>query len=548
MQLTPERLQRTTVDIVAELARDPGFAGELARARRLFFGGEPDYAPVGEARDAAEGRFSEWFVLERESEHLGAVPVDAVAGLTREVREALRDSVCGLFVVESQGQERRVRDGLTDEVQTLETAASLQLGDVVVGRLYPCGVDTLSPSPVSAILRDGGAVVAALQRDLERAGLDRRLTQAELEAVLFRSASEVAVTQARRLPPERLEARLDSLLREGGDQTHSSAEISAALEAATQGPGPVMGPILEELAFDTGVDLDAVREVMLQIWNEHRLRAGESAAQQPPAAPAPLRAPERAHKGPGLGATIAERIERGLAAHEDIEALFADVEGMLGDDEDDEESDDAEPLGDSEGDLDPLIQEYLWEEKLDAQSDVARTLAAFLAQQQAQPVPGVYLESIPSRDLTAFLLRTYLAAAPAQRPQAVRDQFAALRAFYDWAAQTQCYDLAEPLAECSATMLDPLDRLQRASLALSTSDKPRAGLQPKVLRVLQIDGGEVEVVGAGVDSLWLDVPEAAVDLRNEDLILAALSRDGHGGARIEGYAVVVPSGVAALLE
>lgn len=548
MQLTPERLHRTTADLVAELERDQGFAGELARARRQFFGGEPDYAPSGEARDAAEGRFSEWFVLERESEHLGAVPVDAVAGLTRDVREALRDSVCGLFVVESQGHERRVRDALTDEVHTLETAASLQLGDVVVGRLYPCGVDTLSPSPVSAILRDGGAVVDALQRDLERAGLDRRLSQAELEAVLFRSASEIATTQSRRMPPERLEARLDSLLREGGDQTHSAAEISAALEGASQGPGPVMGQILEELAFDTGVDLDAVREVMLQIWNEHRLRAGESAAQQPASAPTPLRTPERAHKGPGLGASIAERIERGLAAHEDIEALFADVEGMLGDDDDEDDGEDNEPLGDSEGDLDPLIQEYLWEEKLDAQSGAARTLAAFLAQQQAQSVPGVYLETIPARDLIAFLLRTYLAAAPAQRPQAVREQFAALRAFYDWATQTQCYDLAEPLAECSATIIDPLDRLQRASLALSTSDRPSPGLQPKVLRVLQIDGGEVEVVGAGVDSLWLDVPEAAIDLRTEDLILAALRGDNHGSAKIEGYAVVVPAGAAALLE
>jgi hypothetical protein len=439
---------------------------------------------------------------------------------------------------------------LTGEILSIETEAALAIGDVVVGRLYPCNPDALAPSPVTAILRQGVEVVAALQRDLSRAGIDRRLTQAELEAVLFRNAGELAATQARRMPPERLEARLDSLLREGGDRSHSAADISEALEAATDGPGPVVGPILEELAFDTAVDLDATREVMLQIWNEHRLRAGDAAAPPPPPVPEPVPAARRKEVIPddaGLGAAIAARIESGLANHEDIEALFADVEGMLGDEDEGDEESDGEPSGEPEGDLEALIQEYLWERQLDGQAPAARILATFAGQQNSQPVPGVYLEMIPARDLIAFLLRSYLAAPPRQRSASVREQFEALREFYEWAEQTQCYDLAPVLAEARATLIEPLERLQRASLALSTSEQPRRDLVPKVLRIGRVDGGEVEVVGGGVESLWLDVPEAAPDLRVDDLILAALARDARG-TRIEGFAVVVPSGAAALLE
>lgn len=564
MDLAAERLHRTTVDIVAELTRDQGFAGEVLRAQREFFAGSPDYVPEGPAHDVAHGRFCEWFVLERESEHLGAVPVEAVGGLPRPVREALRASVCGLFLVEASEPAVRVRDVATDETLELQTDAALATGDVVVGRAYPGEVDALVPSPAAAILRQGQAVAAALQRDLQRAAITRRLTQAELEALLFRNVGKVATTQARRVPPERLEARLDSLLRAGGDTSCSAAEISQALDAAVEGPGGVMGPLLEALAFDTDVDLDAVRTTLLELWNEHRLRAqarafgtqvdsqvdpavefadgGDpiEAARQPPAAP-PLEA-----ETPGLGATIAERIERGLANREDIEALFADVEGMLGDDDEgDDDGDDA--AGTAQGDLDALVQEYLWERQLAPESDPARALEEFVAHQTQLPVPGVYLEAIPARELVSFLLRAYLTAAAPGRAAQVRVRFAALVDFYAWAEETQVYELAAALDACEQMVIEPLDRLHRASLALSrdaAGDAPR----PRVLRVQQVEGGEIEVVGSDTEPTWIDAPEAAVDLRADDLMLAALVSNGRGGLRVVGPAVVLPAAAADLLE
>ncbi|HLU37923.1 MAG TPA: hypothetical protein VK081_00970, partial [Planctomycetota bacterium] len=180
MSFAPERLHQTVLAIAGELRHDPGLAAEMLRAERQFFGGLPDYAPEGPARASAQARFAEWFVLERESEHLGAVPIEAFGGISEPVRDALRATACGLFLVESVEPELRVRDVLRGEAFELETDATLRVGDVVVGRVYPGATDAVAPSPAAAILRDGGAVVAALQRDLRRAGIERQLTQAEI--------------------------------------------------------------------------------------------------------------------------------------------------------------------------------------------------------------------------------------------------------------------------------------------------------------------------------------------------------------------------------
>lgn len=550
IDLGPERLHRTTVDLVAELDRDPGMHGEVLRAQRQFFAGAPDYLPQGEAHAAAHGRFCEWFVLERESEHLGAVPVEVVEGLPDAVRLALRSSVCGLFLVEATEPYVRVRDVAGGTNLELHTDAPLGAGDLVVGRLYPGEVDAMTPSPSAAILRQGAAVAGAVQRDLERAGLARRLTQAELEAVLFRNVGELAAAQARRVPPERLEARLDSLLREGGDRNHSAADISDALEAAREGPGSVMGPLLEELAFDTDVDLESMRTTMLELWNEHRLRAMErEPATAPPAAvqraddtPSPVEA-----DGRGLGAVIAARIERGLAEHEDIEALFADVDNMIGggEEDDDEAGEGIESA--AAGDLDALVQEYLWEREVEPGSAAQTTLAAFVEHQTGLPVPGVYLEAIPARELVSFLLRAFLAAAPSERAARVRAAFAALAAFYAWAEDTQAYELTPALDGCRQALVEPLDRLQRASVVLS---QPASGATPlpRVLRVQRIDGGEFEVVGSETPPTWIDAPEAAPDLRADDLLLAAVLSDGRGGLRFAGPVTVLPAAAADLLE
>ena len=108
--LDPARLQRTTREIAAELASDPAMAAELTRARREFLGGAP-----ATPDSAADARFCEWFVTERDSDVLGDIPARVVGGVPPEVREALLDSVCGLFLVAGAGNEVRLRDVITDD-------------------------------------------------------------------------------------------------------------------------------------------------------------------------------------------------------------------------------------------------------------------------------------------------------------------------------------------------------------------------------------------------------------------------------------------------
>jgi hypothetical protein len=107
------------------------------------------------------------------------------------------------------------------------------------------------------------------------------------------------------------------------------------------------------------------------------------------------------------------RLDQGLAAHEDLEQLFADVEGMLGAAAADGDDDDGD--GAAEGDLAPLITEYLWERGHAAETAPARVLAELLAQQRSLPVPGVYLEAIPARDFSRLLLQVYLGSTSSRR-------------------------------------------------------------------------------------------------------------------------------------
>jgi hypothetical protein len=221
---------------------------------------------------------------------------------------------------------------------------------------------------------------------------------------------------------------------------------------------------------------------------------------------------------------------------------------MLGaalEEDEDPASDDASPA--VYGDLEALVQEYLWERQVDADSSTARTLHLFVEHQNQLPVPGVFLEAIPARELVSFLLRTYLAATGSERAAQVRARFAALAEFYSWAQETQVYSLADALGECRQALIEPLDRLTRASVALSQGGADAAH-RPRVVRVNRVDGGEVEVVGSDTEPSWIDAPEAAPDLRPDDVVLAALRPDGRGGLSVVGPAVVLPGAAADLLE
>ncbi|MEM7199346.1 MAG: hypothetical protein AAF628_03715 [Planctomycetota bacterium] len=534
--------------LVAEATRDPRLASEFQRARREFFGGDGEDAV--EPGPAAETRCVEWYLLERESEVLGEEPGRRMLREVAELDAAqalLMESVAGVFAVENTGTPgevvrlRDLQDSVVHEV-VAPLGLALSSGDLVVGRLYGTATRAGVVSPAVAVQNDGRALGAAFLADVHQLQLDRRLTQVEIEHLLFLPARRAEAAE-RALPPlEHVEAQLQGLLVSAGHADHDVAEISEALRQAAS-PGTVIGPILDELAFETDVDLDAARRLLIDLWNaQRRISAGEAAAASRPRA-ADVATPS----APGLGQRLASRIEEGLERAEDLEELFAEVEAMIGDGAGIDDDAEAAAGGDVwEGDLAPLIQEYLWEEQRSG-GDAERVLHELVRQQREAPVPRMNLEDVQAEDLLRLFVGAYLAAEPRARAQRVQSYWAIVEHFFRWAERTQEFELGAPLEACRDGFVAEVERIHRASLALSTP--PSAGAElppPALLRVGEVDRDGFEVLRGG-DRVWVETAAAPADLRQGDLLLGTLQRESEVGGALRGLVLVLPASAEPML-
>ncbi|MBM4063427.1 MAG: hypothetical protein FJ265_20350 [Planctomycetes bacterium] len=535
-----EAAESALAELAQRLAAEPRLHAEWQRARRQFFGGEGPASPLLHgAADAAERRFAEWFALERDSETLGAVPIEvppyAASG------PHLEGSLAGVFVVAAASPRGVDATDLQDDtvLELVVPERSLAAGDLLVGRLFAAGPRWV-PSSAAAVFRPGRELGEAFRRDVAGLGLDRRLQQIELEHLLLRRDDQARSPTARdpaagpaAAPLEHLEAELDRLLRAGGSELPADT-ISDDLAAAGR-PGPVLGPLLDELAFDSQVDLDAARAVLLQIWNAHHpgAEADVVATSGPP--------------DESLGERLVRRLDDGLAKRRDVGELFAELERMAGVEPDAEGEDselaDGETPPDPGGDLEPLVQEFLWETGAE-QGPAAAPLRAWAALQRNAPVPRLDVEQLTAADLSRLLLHVYLGAAPAQRVAAVRAAHGAAGQFLAWAGGQLESDLSA-VARGGGVLLAHLERLAGASLALST---PAAGGRPGVLQVEDVGPRGFGVRDDDGADHWLAcAPEAAAALHVGDLVLGALVQRG-GGAALAGLVVVLPPDARALME
>lgn len=569
-------VELTVASLAEAMAKDPRLGTELVRARREFLG--TDSAEAVGAADKAHHRFAEWFALERESEHLGAVPIEVEPYC--ESASDLCDSIAGVYLVldctEDSVQARDLQDESVLELAV--PAGSLQQGDLLVGRLFELDVDLWTPSTAAAVFRPGQELGKAFHRDVQQLGLDRRLWQIELEHLLLRRLDASPGPLVDQAPLEHLEADLDQLLQTGKSRL-SAAEVSQSL-AMARGPGPVMGPLLDALAFDTEVDLDQCRVLMLQIWNAHHSQPIDQ-AQVSPVEQAP---------GEKLGERLARTLEEGLKHKRDVAELFAQLERMAGlrpedgdeseqprdaevaeleEDEDDAEApqddpdeepgehadDDREDAAEgsvaASGDLDPLVQEYLWETGR-AGEPAGPTLRLWLQLQADSPLPHTDFEFVTAKDLMRLLLYVYLGAAPADRANAVRSAFAELQRFYAWAASTQEQDFRSVLDECKGPLLDQVERLQEAGIQFSTAATTNA--RPGILQVEDLGPNGFGVRDDDGENHWLRAsPRALASLRVGDLLLGALARStgperNGAGPSLVGLVVVLPADAKSLIE
>jgi hypothetical protein len=395
---------------------------------------------------------------------------------------------------------------------------------------------------------------------------------------LLRRLDQSQSPRVEQAPLEHLEADLDQLLQAGKSRL-SAAEVSQRL-AEARGPGAVMGPMLDVLAFETEVDLDKCRMLMLQIWNAHHSQPLDE-AQVSSTAQAP---------GEKLGERLARTLEEGLRHKRDVAELFAQLERMAGlqpedgdesedprdaevaeqeehEDEaelqrhdaeqDDEEHEEQEEQGDDDrsvaasGDLDPLVQEYLWETGR-AGEPASLTLRLWLQLQADSPLPHTDFEFVTAKDLMRLLLYVYLGAPPTNRANAVRSAFAELQRFYAWAASTQEQDFRSVLDECKGPLLDQVERLQEAGIQFSTAATTNA--RPGILQVEDLGPQGFGVRDDDGENHWLRAsPQALASLRVGDLLLGALAPGtatgrNRAGPSLVGLVVVLPADAKSLIE
>ena len=321
------------------------------------------------------------------------------------------------------------------------------------------------------------------------------------------------------------------------------------------------------MAFDTDADLDGLRQVLLAIVASVRpeLPAVDRSGAESEASAVestedldedldddlvkilPPRGPGRRFEprtGEKLGEQLARRIEEGLADHEQVEALFADVEKLLGEDIDsageEDEGDVAAEVDD--GDLAPLVREFVWE--METAPEDAAWLERFVTTQNKAPVPRTTLESIESDDVLRFCLEVWLDSPPQRRTADLHAAFVILDRFYRWAESVQLIDCRDALVPSRRLLIDQADRIDRASAALSADDTARGPAELYAVDAIEADGLRLRVLRSDRELRVVAQRAAVEQLCADDVIVGHLD---DSGTSFDGMAIVVPAALQYLL-
>jgi len=468
----------------ARIEADEALGAEFASSRGDFFA-----RPEAAALPGAELRHLEWFLLERPSPALGAIPLIAFGApgaqpeLSPELRAALLGSLPGAFEVTSAGEADGawVRDLFTQGELLLSTsdgAAPLAAGDLLVGRLFPLGDGTFVPSPAVSLYRNP-ELLAAVRADLAAMRQARRgvlrIQQLELEQ-LFHAHAPAAATGAGDERPDP-GAALRAI---GIDEPEVNTILAGLRAAASKGDGGAVTELLSQLAFDTPVDLERARAILLDAWHAER-RTTE------PSAP-------RADARAALAA-----FDRGRVEGKDLELLFRELERDLGLEDDPGADDEAAGAPDFPGVVSAMVEEFLWDVEREQGAERARALAPLRKLGEYAHDIGVF-EDLGRLRLLDFCARWLLEETElgAAELGAVLD---ALGEFCAWAEERHELPLAREFGTPLRALRQSVPRLAAARGALARA----TGGQLFV--VAGIRGERVEL--RGPDGASLEVPLAA---------------------------------------
>jgi len=300
-----------------------------------------------------------------------------------------------------------------------------------------------------------------------------RMTQRELEQTFFGGLSSVAAGGT-----EAIRGARDFLLGEGVSSARVDDWIErlrcspCATEAFTPGSGDVLADVLEELAFDTQVDLERARALLLGAWSA--MSSGAPAELESPSAdeaqttelrPSPRVDLPQAADSTQVRAALDE-FDRGRSDGKDLEKLFDRLEGELGAGE--VPSEDGASAPDFPGVIGALVMEFRWERSADsaeASLPFLERLASFAA---SIGVP----EQLGGAKLAQFAGVWSLDEGLLSSEQDVIAMLAELEDFARWVQDTQGWELWAEFKPFHSELRSCLPRLALArALAVSRSER-----------------------------------------------------------------------------
>jgi|SRR5262245_5756153 len=484
--------------------------------------GEFFASPGASRTPMAELRHLEWFLLERPSAVLGSTPVQAWQERWRgsspegdgELATSLLQSLPGAFEVTSlaPGGEVWVRDLFTlgeHPVVEASAQASLAVGDLLVGRLFPAGEGSFLFSPSVTVFRNAG-LLAAVRSDLEGMRATRRgvlrVQQLELER-LFHGPGAARIG-ARGVAEVRERAR-DELLKQGLSRKAVAGLLERVREAARASKGRVITDILNRLAFETGVDLAQARLVLVDLWDAERQLRAE-------VAPVPETEAEGNHSD---ARTALATFDRGRAEGKDLEQLFRELERDLGiedegGDEDSLETEDGAP--DFPGVIAAIVEEFLWETEREQGSERARRWSVLRSLGTYGRDIGVF-EDLGYAHLLDFSARWLLdeSGISAAEADALLE---ALTAFCQWCEERHDVPLWRKFGATLQSLRSSLPR----HIALRHGGLSDSGTGS--YRVLRVEEHEALVSDGKRERAVTLSPHQATHLRSGDLVRLALDR------------------------
>ena len=434
-----------------------------------------------------------------------------------EMGPALLQTVAGVFEVTTsrQGSGVIVNDlvGLgTYEVEEREAADELLVGDLIVGRLLPTSPGAHTFSPAAGAFRNA-ELREALRGDLERMRGARRgvmrVQQNELEKLFFSSEAEFAQEKAAASYEEGQQRALEAM-RSASVAPDTCGEVLNAVGDSIQvGDPSLVNAIVEQLAFDTSVDLDELRRGFAEMKAAfQRRQQGKTAGSD-----------EKSSAGGSVQDALAQ-FDRGRAAGNDLEQLFNTLEGDLGVDAGETEnlSIDGEAAG-FPGVVGAIVDEFLWDmERVHGEAEARRCTPLRLLARYAEKID--VFEEFGAKHLLDFSARWLLDEAELEPAQA-SEVLDALDTFCAWCEEQHSHPLHTVFARTLESLKASVPRL----LELRRNATSKGPLSPGAYRVCNVDEQHalVERVQPADDDeierrdVVLTPTEAGI-LRNDDLV------------------------------